>query len=75
MSVSAARANLVDALKKLHIRWDAVKLSWDDEARRRFQKECIDPLESKVHAALKSLEHVSELTQVVRRECGDDASW
>ena len=72
MSVPVAKANLVDALKKLRQKWDRAKGHWNDEAARQFQKDYLDPLESRVIAAAKSLDHVAELMATVRRECGDD---
>jgi hypothetical protein len=72
MSVPVAKANLVDALKKLRQKWDRAREHWNDEAARRFQKDYLDPLENRVIAAAKSLDHVAELMATVRRECGDD---
>ncbi|MEX2218137.1 MAG: hypothetical protein WD749_05200 [Phycisphaerales bacterium] len=72
MSVAVAKANLADALKKLRQRWDRAREHWDDETARQFQRDYIDPLESRVVAAAKALEHVSEMMATVRRECGDD---
>lgn len=72
MSINVAKANLMDAVKQLRIRWLHVCESWDDAARRQFEKEFIDPLDAKIRTALKGLDHVSELQDRVRRECGDD---
>ena len=72
MSLSVAKANLVDALKQFRIRWDKVKDTWDDEARRTFEKDFLETLEPKVVAAAKGLDHVTELLAQMRRECGDD---
>lgn len=72
MSTSSAQATILDALKQLRQRFDAVKPQWDDEARRRFEHDYFDTLESATTNAVKAIEHVSELIQTVRRECGDD---
>ena len=72
MSVSGAKGTLYDAMKQLRIRFDAIKAEWNDERRRAFEKEIIDPLEPSVMAALKAMDAVSELIQRVERECGDD---
>jgi hypothetical protein len=72
VSVPVAKANLVDALKKLRHRWDRARERWDDAAAVQFQKDYLDPLEQRVIAAAKSLDHVAELMATVRRECGDD---
>lgn len=72
MSINVAKANLMDAVKQLRIRWSHISSSWDDIARRQFEKDYLDPLEAKVRQALKGLDHVSELQERARRECGDD---
>lgn len=72
MSVTVAKANLMDALKQLRVRWALISQQWDDSARRQFEKDFIDPLEAKIRTALKGLDHVSELQDRARRECGDE---
>ncbi len=72
MSVTVAKANLMDALKQLRTRWALISQQWDDAARRQFEKDYIDPIEAKIRTALKGLDHVSELQDRVRRECGDE---
>ncbi|GMV24104.1 MAG: hypothetical protein AMXMBFR58_01350 [Phycisphaerae bacterium] len=72
MSAQVAKANLTDALKMLHQRWERAKSQWDDKAAQDFQRQVIDPIEPRVRAAVKSFEHVSELIATVRRECSED---
>jgi uncharacterized protein YukE len=72
MNLNVAKAQLMDALKQLRARWSVVQEAWDDETRRRFEAEFIEPLEKKVLAAAKGLDQVSELISAVRRDCGDD---
>jgi hypothetical protein len=72
VSIPVAKNNLVDALKTLRLRWDRARQQWDDAAAQQFQKDFIDPLEHRLVAAAKSLDHVSELMAQVKRECGDD---
>ncbi|GJQ30767.1 MAG: hypothetical protein HBSAPP03_26510 [Phycisphaerae bacterium] len=72
MSVAGAKGSLFDAMKDLRLRFDAVRDQWDDQTRRAFEREEIDPLEPKVAAALKAIDAVQELIRRVYRECGDD---
>ena len=72
MSINVAKANLLDALKQLRLRWINIASTWDDGARRQFEKDFLDPLEAKIRTAVKGLDHVSELQERVRRECGDE---
>jgi hypothetical protein len=72
MSLSVAKANLMDALKTLRMRWDKARSVWNDDAARQFEKDYFERLESRIVAAIKGLDHVSELTATVKRDCGDD---
>jgi acetoin utilization deacetylase AcuC-like enzyme len=72
LSLPTAKANLVDALKKLRHSWERAKQDWDDDASKLFFKEFIEPLESRVTSAIKGVDHVVELVSKVRRDCGDD---
>ncbi len=74
MSTKVAQANLTDAAKELKFRWERARSDWDDHASRRFEKEILLPLESMIIAAIKSMEHVNDLTMQVRRECEDSGS-
>lgn len=71
MSARTAKSNLLDALKQLHIRWQAIKERWDDQARRSFEEDVIAPLPKKIESASKGIEHVLELMSKVHQECGD----
>lgn len=72
MSINVAKANLMDAVKQLRIRWMSISSNWDDGARRQFEKDFIDPLDAKIRMAIKGLDHVGELRDRALRECGDD---
>jgi hypothetical protein len=72
MSLSVAKANLMDALKTLRLRLDKARDHWDDQTARNFEQDFIRHLDARVLAAAKGLDHVAELTAQVRRDCGDD---
>ena len=71
MSISTAKANLMDATKKLMAAWNRVSSSWDDDASREFAKDVIEPIAHRVNSAIKGIDHVGELVGRVKRECGD----
>ena len=73
MSLSVAKANLMDALKTLRLRMERASQSWDDDTRRQFEEDIIAPLDSQILAAAKGLDHVTELIAAAKRDCGDDA--
>lgn len=71
MSISTAKANLMDATKKLMMAWDRVNSQWNDDASREFSKEVIEPIAHRVNSAIKGVDHVGELVSRVKRECSD----
>lgn len=73
MSIQVSQANLVDAHKQLRTRWLHIRQSWSDDAARQFEKEFIEPLEQRVLAAVRGLDHVAETMAQARRDCSDDA--
>jgi hypothetical protein len=72
VSLSVAKANLVDALKQFRARWDKAKDVWDDEARRTFEKDFLEGLEPRIVSAAKGLDHVTELLAQMKRDCADE---
>lgn len=72
MSLSSSKSALFDALKKLRLRMESVYPEWDDDSRRRFEKDYIEPLEALTISTVKGLESMDALISRVRRECGDD---
>lgn len=72
MSAQVAKANLIDALKALHQRWERAKSHWDDKASADFERQVIEQIEPRVRSAIKSFDQVTELISMVKRECGDD---
>lgn len=72
MSAQVAKANMIDAMKKLRMRWNDIRNRWQDDAALKFEREVIDPLEPAILQACRGMEHVGELMHQVRRDCGDD---
>jgi len=70
MSLATARSKLVSNLKELLTRWDRVRTYWDDPVSRNFEKEYLAPLDSKVRAGVSAMEHMHELLDRAKRECG-----
>jgi hypothetical protein len=70
MSVATARSKLVANLKELLTRWDRVRDHWDDPVSRDFEKEYLAPLDGKVRAGVSAMEHMYELLDRAKRDCG-----
>lgn len=69
MSAAVAQARLKDAHRMLLTRWERTATDWDDAARAQFQKEFIEPLRQKVHAALSGMARLGEAVGQTRQEC------
>jgi hypothetical protein len=72
MSVQVGQLRLRDALKELKRRWARCAEGWDDSAARDFGAEVVDPLESKVLAAIQATGRMQELLTQARRASGAD---
>lgn len=73
--MSVGQAKLRDAFKELRLRVERTRSDWDDEARKRFERDVIAPLESKVMMAMGAMARLSEATATARRDCSGSSSF
>lgn len=73
MSIQVFQANLIEALKQLHLRWRQVRARWDDGTSRQIEAELVDSQEAMLRSAVQALNHVADLMASARRECSDDS--
>ncbi len=71
MSLASARAKIGTAHRQLLVDWERTKESWDDPASHAFGRNHVEPLEHAVRSAIGAIEHMAEVLERVRRECGD----
>jgi hypothetical protein len=71
MSLVSARAKIGTAHRQLLAEWERAKESWDDPASQAFERHHVAPLEHSVRAAIAAIEHMAEVLDRVRRECGE----
>lgn len=71
MSLSSARAKIGTAHRQLLVDWERTRDSWDDAASQAFARNHVEPLEHAVRSAIGAIEHMAEVLERVRRECGD----
>ncbi len=69
MSLSASRANLLDAMKDLRHRWDRIREHWDDPVSRDIEEKFLDPLEPRLRNAAHAMSHMGELLARADQEC------
>jgi hypothetical protein len=64
---------LSEALKNLHLHWEATKEQWQDAASRRFEDQHVVPLEPKVHLTLDAIARLAEAMERAQRECSEQS--
>jgi len=73
VSIQVFQANLIEALKQLHLRWRQVRARWDDGTSRQIEAELVDSQEAMIRSAIQALNHVADLMASARHECSDDS--
>jgi len=62
-----------DALKIMRRKWDETSPQWNDGVRRDFAEHHWGPLEAHVVAALKHMDHLSQVMTAMRQELSRNA--
>jgi hypothetical protein len=60
MAATAGMVQLQEGLKLLRQKWEDTKLYWNDDARRRFEQEFLEPLEHQVKQTLAAMDRLSQ---------------
>jgi hypothetical protein len=68
-SASTGIIQLRDALKNLQIKWEEGCSFWNDDVRKQFQEEVLDPLAAQVRTTLQAMEHLSLLLVQAGQDC------
>ena len=69
MSLNVGRARLQQALKQLGLRWEKVKLEWNDSKSRELEEQDLLPLEPIIRGAVAAMDHMNEMLIRARRDC------
>jgi hypothetical protein len=56
-------------LSELMLKWEQVRLKWDDPASRAFEQEFLVPLEPVIRGALTAMDEMADLLAKAQREC------
>lgn len=67
--MSAGKAQLADAAKKLHAAWREARTRWDDDAARAFEKRYLEPLPGALRRASQAMDALDEAIASARRSC------
>lgn len=69
-SLSRSDILLKKALEDLLRRWNATETHWRDKARKTFDTDCIQPLETTVKSAANAMTEITLLLDKAMKECG-----
>ena len=72
MGLYESRGNIHKAMKDLVLKWQAAKMSWDDEQARTLEREVLEPLERDVRSAGEAMDVMKALVSSARRDCQQD---
>jgi hypothetical protein len=63
---------LTRSTKNLREQWSATKEYWNDQNRRDFEKNHLDPIAPTVTLTLAAVQRLSELLEQAWRDCSDE---
>ena len=69
MSTYESQAQLKLAAKDLFSQWQGLKVSWQDENSRQFEKKYIDLLKSELRAVELAMKRMDAMLNRIRHEC------
>jgi hypothetical protein len=72
MGAFEARGNLAKAVHDLVIRWQDVKINWNDAQAEGIEKQYLQPLEIEVRSAVTAIDQLAILLSQAKRDCGND---
>jgi len=73
MSLQSAKAKVATAHRQLEVAWQRAGEAWDDPVSRALWVHHLGPLDQSVRAATAAMDHMREVLERLRRECGDAA--
>lgn len=69
MSMNAAIAQLTDARKVMHARWQVVTRKWRDPTSKRFEETFINVIDRDLQKTITGLNQTMTVIQKVRQDC------
>lgn len=69
MRLTTGRTKLKQSYENLMLRWEDTRAGWDDEARRAFEKEHIEPLEPEMQGTMRAIDRLSAVLSRMEQEC------
>lgn len=69
--LSSGASKLANALKQMHLKWDAASETWHDGRAKAFHKDNVEPLLPNVKETLDALGRLAEVLDRACRDVGD----
>ena len=63
---------LTRAAKQLRDRWSEIKEHWNDQNRRDFERNHLEPLAPEITLTLAAVQRLAEVLEQARRDCVDE---
>jgi hypothetical protein len=73
--LSSGASKLANALKQIHLKWDAATETWHDARAKAFHKDHVDPLLPSVKDTLDSLGRLAEVLDRAARDVSDSDGY
>lgn len=69
MGMYEGRGSLAKGFKDLNLRWQSVRVDWDDAVASQFEKTYIEPLEMAIRQAIAQMDQSAAALSRVRSDC------
>lgn len=69
MGAYESAAKLNKAMRELLFHWNEATAAWNDPNSKRFEENCIVPLQAEVRNAGTAMSEMAALLDQIRREC------
>lgn len=69
MGVFEARGTLAKAMKDLTLRWNEVRIHWNDERAEEVESDLLHPMEMDLRFAANAMDQLANMLAQARRDC------
>lgn len=69
MGVYESRGQIAKGMKDLLLKWQEVKMDWNDARSEAIEKEFLEPMEVNMRAAGSAMDQMAILLQRIKSEC------
>jgi len=70
MGMHEGRARIGKLIREVVMKWSELRMNWDDANSHAFEEKYIRTLEEDGRTALSTMDHMAQILQQVKRDCG-----